>query len=318
MKKSGKPNVIFLMGPTAAGKTDVAIHLTKHLPLEVISVDSSLVYKGMNIGTAKPTEAELQVTPHRLINLREPDHPYSAADFCHDARREIKQIHAAGKIPLLVGGTMFYFNALEYGLSDLPQADPDVRATIGAEAETIGWPALHKKLARKDAVTAAKIDPNDAQRIQRALEILQLTGETPSSLMSETSSFPYIVTKLALVPADRKQLHERIEKRFGSMLDAGLVDEVENILKKPGIDPKLPAIRMVGYRQVRQYLAGEFSYSDMRERAIAATRQLAKRQLTWIRHYEGVKSFDCLDPELGDHCLRYLQECLQLQNSERA
>jgi len=312
MKNSSKPNVIFLMGPTAAGKTDVAIHLAKHLPLEVISVDSSLVYKGMDIGTAKPSEAELQETPHRLINLREPDNPYSAADFCNDARYEIKQIHAAGKIPLLVGGTMFYFNALEHGLSDLPEADPEVRAVISVEAETIGWPAMHKKLVSADAVTAAKIDPNDAQRIQRALEIFKISGEAPSSLMSETSPFPYIATKLALVPADRKMLHKRIEARFAAMLAAGLVDEVEKLLKKPGIGPKLPALRMVGYRQVRQYLTGEFSYSDMRERAIIATRQLAKRQLTWIRHYEGVKSFDCLDPELGDHCLQYLQQCLHL------
>lgn len=310
MKKSGKPNVIFLMGPTAAGKTDVAIYLAKHLPLELISVDSSLVYKGMNIGTAKPSEAELQETPHQLINIREPDDPYSAADFCDDAKREISRIHDANKIPLLVGGTMFYFNALEYGLSDLPEANPEVRADISSEAKTLGWPAMHKKLAAADAVTAAKIDPNDAQRIQRALEVLKISGVAPSSLMAETSPFAYIPIKLALVPADRKQLHKRIEKRFASMLAEGLIDEVENILKKPGIDPNLPAIRMVGYRQVREYLNGDIGYSDMRERAIIATRQLAKRQLTWIRHYKGIKSFDCLDANVGSQCLKYLQERL--------
>lgn len=303
MSENGKPNVIFLMGPTAAGKTDVAIFLAKHLPVEVISVDSSLVYKGMDIGTAKPSESELIQAPHRLINLREPENPYSAADFCNDAEREIKDVLQSGNIPLLVGGTMFYFNALEYGLSDLPEADEEIRAEISGLAATLGWPAMHEKLAAADAVTATKIDPNDAQRIQRALEVLKIAGVPPSSLMTSTKPFDYTPLKIALVPSNRKALHERIEKRFSAMLEQGLVAEVENILKKEAIDPNLPAMRMVGYRQVIEYLDGKISYSDMKNRAIVATRRLAKRQLTWIRHYEGIRSFDCLDVTAKDQCL---------------
>jgi len=298
------------MGPTATGKTDVAIYLAKHLPLEIISVDSSLVYKGMDIGTAKPGKQELEETPHHLINIREPENPYSAAEFCVDAKKEIEQILAANKIPLLVGGTMFYFHALEYGLSDLPEANPEVRAKISSEANLLGWPAIHKKLKGIDEKMASKIDPNDGQRSQRAMEVFQLSGLPPSSLMAETSTFNHIPVKLALVPSDRKWLHRRIEERFEAMLGQGLVSEVDNILKKPGIDPSLPAMRMVGYRQVREYLIGDISYSQMKDRAIAATRQLAKRQLTWIRHYEGIRSFDSLDANSGKNCLEYLRQSL--------
>ncbi|MFV1992396.1 MAG: tRNA (adenosine(37)-N6)-dimethylallyltransferase MiaA [Acidiferrobacterales bacterium] len=313
MKHSTKPNVVFLMGPTAAGKTNTAIYLSQHLSLDLISVDSSLVYRGMDIGTAKPSQAELKIAPHKLISIREPTAPYSAADFCTDATREINQILARGRIPLLVGGTMFYFKALEYGLSDLPEADPEIRSQISVEAHELGWPVMHEKLAAADPVTASKIDPNDAQRIQRALEVLIISGDAPSKIMMNPAEFKYNPIKLALVPSDRKQLHQRIEQRFESMLVQGLVQEVEKILKLEGIDPSLPAMRMVGYRQVGKYLTGEISYSDMKERAIAATRQLAKRQLTWIRHYEGIESFDCLDANVAEQCLRYLQEQLEIQ-----
>jgi len=306
MKHNAKPNVIFLMGPTAAGKTSTAIFLSQQLSLDLISVDSSLVYRGMDIGTAKPSRAELKIAPHKLISIREPTTPYSAADFCKDANREIKQILARGRTPLLVGGTMFYFKALEYGLSDLPAADPEIRSQISLEGHNLGWPVMHKKLAASDPEMASKIDPNDAQRIQRALEILRISGEAPSKIMANPAVFNYNPIKLALVPSDRKQLHQRIEQRFESMLAQGLVKEVEKILKLEGIDPSLPAMRMVGYRQVREYLTGEISYSDMKEQAIAATRQLAKRQLTWIRHYEGIKRFDCLDANVKEQCLHFL------------
>lgn len=305
--------MIFLMGPTAAGKTSTAIYLSQQLPLDVISVDSSLVYRGMDIGTAKPSQEELEITPHKLISIREPTDPYSAADFCKDAKREINQILARGRTPLLVGGTMFYFKALEYGLSDLPEADPEIRAQISAEAQNAGWPFMHKKLAASDPVAASKIDPNDAQRIQRALEVLIISGHAPSKIMTNPAEFKYNPIKLALVPSDRERLHQRIEQRFQSMLTRGLVEEVESILKLAGIDPSLPAVRMVGYRQVREYLTGETSYSDMKERAIAATRQLAKRQLTWIRHYEGIERFDCLDTNVEKQCLRYLQTHLEIK-----
>ena len=305
--------MIFLMGPTAAGKTSTAIYLSQQLPLDVISVDSSLVYRGMDIGTAKPSQEELEITPHKLISIREPTDPYSAADFCKDAKREINQILARGRTPLLVGGTMFYFKALEYGLSDLPEADPEIRAQISAEAQNAGWPFMHKKLAASDPVAASKIDPNDAQRIQRALEVLIISGHAPSKIMTNPAEFKYNPIKLALVPSDRERLHQRIEQRFQSMLTRGLVEEVESILKLAGIDPSLPAMRMVGYRQAREYLTGEISYSDMKERAIAATRQLAKRQLTWIRHYEGIESFDCLDVNVAEKCLSYLQKHLEIQ-----
>ncbi len=317
MKGHAKPNVVFLMGPTAAGKTSTAIFLSQQLSLDLISVDSSLVYRGMDIGTAKPSQTDLKIAPHKLINIREPTTPYSAADFCKDANREITQSLARGRTPLLVGGTMFYFKALEYGLSDLPAADPAIRSQLSLEAHKLGWPEMHKKLAVSDPITASKIDPNDAQRIQRALEVLTITGEAPSRIMTEPAEFNYNPIKLALVPSDRQQLHQRIEQRFESMLAQGLVEEVEKILKLEGIDPSLPAMRMVGYRQVREYLTGEINYSDMKERAIAATRQLAKRQLTWIRHYEGVERFDCLDANVAEKCLGYLQEHLAIQGKTR-
>jgi tRNA dimethylallyltransferase len=307
---SDLPPAIFLMGPTAAGKTALALALHDALPVEIISVDSSQVYRGMDIGTAKPTRDELARAPHRLIDIRDPRHAYSAADFCADALAEMQAITRAGKIPLLVGGTMFYFRALEFGLSDLPSADTDVRARLGDEAATLGWPALHRRLQEIDPVSATRIHPNDAQRIQRALEIHELTGQPPSSLGAEKRgySFPYRVTKMALWPQDRTQLHGRIANRFLAMLERGFIDEVEQLTRLDGLSLTMPSMRAVGYRQIWEYLIKEVSYSEMTEQAIAATRQFAKRQITWLRSYPGVRAFDSTDTLPGKQCLEYLRQ----------
>lgn len=300
------------MGPTASGKTELAMALHERLPVDLISVDASQVYRGMDIGTAKPSADELARAPHRLIDIRDPSQPYSAAEFCEDARTAIKQIHEAGRIPLLVGGTIFYFHALEYGLSKLPAADETVRDRLLQKANQIGWAAMHARLAAADPESAARIHPNDAQRIQRALEILEITGQPPSSLGGEqaTTKLPYPVIKIALVPLvpeDREELRQRIATRFQRMLDAGLVDEVKTLLKSGNLDTRLPAMRMVGYRQVRQFLNEEIPYNQMVERGITATRQLAKRQLTWLRRYEDVKFFECPDTDLTAKCMTHLQ-----------
>lgn len=293
--------VIFLMGPTASGKTGLAIELVKKFPLEIVSVDSSLVYRGMDIGTAKPAPEELAIAPHRLINIREPYQPYSAAEFCHDALNEIKKIHAAGKIPLLVGGTIFYFHSLEFGLSKLPSADPEVRQRLQQEVDEKGLAALHARLAELDPESGMRIHPNDTQRIERALEIIELTGQTMNELAAAGEMTPPLASepiKLALWVDDRKDLGPRIERRFQQMLDEGLVAEVEALLKKDWFDPNLPAMRMVGYRQVIEYLQGATNYDEMRQRAIIATGQLAKRQLTWLRNYPGVCRVSCLESDI--------------------
>jgi len=293
--------VIFLMGPTASGKTGLAIELVKKFPLEIVSVDSSLVYRGMDIGTAKPTPEELAVAPHRLIDIREPYEPYSAAEFCRDALGEIKEIHAAGKIPLLVGGTIFYFHSLEFGLSKLPSADPEVRQRLQQEIDGKGLAALHARLVELDPESGARIHPNDSQRIERALEIIELTGQTMSELAAAGEMTPPLAqepVKLALWVDDRKDLTSRIEQRFQRMLDDGLVAEVEALLKKGWFDPNLPSMRMVGYRQVIEYLQGQTDYDEMRRRGIIATGQLAKRQMTWLRNYPGVTRVNCLAPDI--------------------
>lgn len=282
------------MGPTASGKTAAAIYLRERLPVEIISVDSSQVYRGMDIGTAKPNAAELARAPHRLIDIRDPAEPYSAAQFREDALREMADITAGGRIPLLVGGTLLYFRALERGLSPLPAADAGIRARLAAAARRRGWPALHAELKEIDPDSAARIAPNDAQRIQRALEIHALTGQAPSRLRRRGSgqSLPYQVLKLAVAPAERAELHRRIEDRFHTMIANGLVEEVKALRRRADLTPELPALRTVGYRQIWENLTRPGGDSEMIRRGIYATRQLAKRQLTWLRGEPDVIWFD--------------------------
>lgn len=286
-----KPPVIFLMGPTASGKTDLAIALRQHLPVVLISVDSALVYRGMDIGSAKPSAQEQALAPHRLIDIRDPAEPYSVADFLADAEREITAIHALGKIPLLVGGTMLYFRALLDGLAEMPAANAEVRAQIEREAEEFGWPHIHAQLAQVDPETAAEIHPNHSQRVSRALEVYRVSGKTMAQLRqlqhqpSEQQSFcdRFSVCQIAIAPRDRSILHQRIDFRFEKMLSGGLVDEVKGLHGRGDLHTDLPAIRAVGYRQVWDYLDGNLNYEAMTERGVIATRQLAKRQITWLR-----------------------------------
>jgi tRNA dimethylallyltransferase len=291
------------MGPTASGKTGAAVALAATLPVEIISVDSALVYRDMDIGTAKPDAATLQQAPHHLINLIPPTQAYSAANFRQDALDLMADISARGRIPLLVGGTMLYFKALEQGMSGLPEADAQVRMSLDAEAAAIGWPAMHAKLAKVDALTAARLATNDSQRIQRALEVHAISGRRLSDLIAEQSSqvLPYQVLKIALLPSDRQLLHERIAMRFEQMLAAGLVDEVRALLiKYPVLTAESTAMRCVGYRQVLHYLAGEIGLEELRDRGVFATRQLAKRQLTWLRSMPQVRALDCLQSNINE------------------
>ena len=294
---------IFLMGPTASGKTGAAVHLFQHLPIEIISVDSALVFKDMNIGTAKPDVATLALAPHHLIDIIDPTSAYSAANFRGDALRLMADITARGKIPLLVGGTMLYFKALEGGLSGLPEADADARAILDAEAAIVGWPAMHDKLVQLDATTAARLMPNDAQRIQRALEVHAITGKTMTQLFAEQTNevLPYNLLKIALIPSDRAVLHARIATRFDEMLKAGFIDEVRALIAKyPSLTAKSTAMRCVGYRQALEHLHGDYHVAELRDRGIFATRQLAKRQLTWLRGMDDVVTLDCLDENLNE------------------
>lgn len=295
------------MGPTASGKTALATALHARLPVDIVSVDASQVYRGMDIGTAKPSPAELLRVPHRLIDIRDPAQAYSAAEFCVDARREIGAIHAAGRLPLLVGGTMFYFRALEQGLSALPSANPSIRTRLSREAEQEGWPALHARLARQDPASAARIKPTDAQRIQRALEVVELTGLPVSQIPPEAARLPiYRFIKMAIYPAERHILHQQIAQRYQAMLDAGLVAEVKRLMQRADLTPDLPSMRTVGYRQVIAYLNGALSYQEMVEKGIIATRQLAKRQLTWLRAGRELHRLDAHDPVLLRSVLDYL------------
>jgi tRNA dimethylallyltransferase len=296
-----------IAGPTASGKSALAMALAARWPLEIVSVDSALVYRGMDIGTAKPSAQELAAVPHHLIDIREPDQPYSAALFVADARRLCDEIASRGRRVLLVGGTMLYFKALLDGLDAMPAADAAVRAAIEAEAAAQGWPALHAELARVDAVTAARLPPTDAQRIGRALEVWRASGRPLSSFHSQprtASAWPLI----ALEPDDRAWLHQRIAARFDAMLDAGLIDEVRHLRARPGIHADLPSMRAVGYRQVWQALDegldGLALRDVVRERGIAATRQLAKRQLTWLRSMAQRQRIACDAPDALDTCLR--------------
>nr|WP_194709929.1 tRNA (adenosine(37)-N6)-dimethylallyltransferase MiaA [Pseudoalteromonas sp. S16_S37] len=272
------------MGPTAAGKTALAIELCQHLDTEVVSVDSALVYKGMDIGTAKPEPDELALAPHHLIDIIDPLESYSVADFRRDACRHIDALHQKGKVPILVGGTMMYFKGLIEGLSPLPEADPVIRAQLEIEANEQGWPELHKQLTQIDPQAAAKISENDSQRINRALEVYRISGKTMTELQQQKQApLPYQFHQFAIAPSDRKVLHQRIEKRFQIMLDQGFKNEVLALYKRGDLHPDLPSIRCVGYRQMWEHLAGECDYEQMVFKGIAATRQLAKRQLTWLR-----------------------------------
>jgi tRNA dimethylallyltransferase len=296
-----RPPAIFLMGPTASGKTALACALSEQFPLDLVSVDSALVYRGMDIGTAKPDAATLARYPHALIDIRDPAQPYSAADFRTDALPTMQRIGARGRVPLLVGGTGLYFRALQQGLSDLPEADPAVRARLSAEAGQVGWPAMHARLARMDPLAATRIGPNDAQRLQRALEVMELTGRPLSELQrgGAATHFPWRVLKLALLPPDRRALHERIADRFDTMLAAGLLDEVRALRARGDLHAELPSMRAVGYRQAWEYLDGLTDAVEFRNRAIFATRQLAKRQITWLRGDHGARMLDPDQSSLG-------------------
>jgi len=284
MPTDARPSAIFLMGPTASGKTALACALAERLPLELVSVDSALVYRGMDIGTAKPDAATLARHPHRLIDTREPTQNYSAGDFLDDALPALHEIAARGRMPLLVGGTGLYFRALQYGLSDLPRGDPALRAALDEEARRLGLPALHARLAQLDPAAAARIRASDPQRLLRALEVIALSGRPLSQLQQGRGArLPYRLLKLALLPAERASLHARIAARFDAMLEAGFLDEVRRLRARGDLHPELSSMRAVGYRQAWEHLDGASDAATFRERAIFATRQLAKRQVTWLR-----------------------------------
>ncbi len=286
--EAAAPHCIALAGPTASGKTAAALEIARHQPVEIISVDSALVYRGMDIGTAKPSRAELAAVPHHLIDIRDPLNAYSAAEFVADARRLMVEIGARGRLPLLVGGTMLYFKALFEGLDEMPRADPAVRAALEAQALAQGWPALHAELARVDAATAARLAPHDSQRIQRALEVFRVSGRPMSSFhttknIAGGTDGTGATTLISLEPRDRGWLHERIAQRFDAMLAAGFLDEVMALRARGDLSSALPSMRCVGYRQAWEALDGAFPLAQLRDKGIAATRQLAKRQLTWLR-----------------------------------
>jgi tRNA dimethylallyltransferase len=302
MNVSCQPPAILIMGPTASGKTAVAMALAERFPVELISVDSAQVFRDMDVGTAKPDKATLARYPHRLIDLISPEESYSAARFRHDALAAMAEISAAGKVPLLVGGTMLYFRTLLQGLAELPQADAALRAEIDAEAAVAGWPAIHAELARLDPVTAARLHPTDAQRLQRALEVCRLSGRPMSELLAESEHQKpaYGFLSIGLLPAERAVLHERIAHRFDEMLQAGLDEEVRQLRQKYTLHLNLPSMRCVGYRQVWEAQEGILPAGEVRDRGIFATRQLAKRQITWLGNSFEAENFDCLDPQLSD------------------
>ena len=314
------PPAVFLMGPTAAGKTDLAVALGELLPFEIISVDSALIYRGMDIGTAKPEPEVLARAPHHLIDIVDPAQSYSAADFRQDALTLMADITARGRIPLLVGGTMMYFKVLKDGMASMPPADAAVRQRLLDSARDHGWPYLHQQLASVDPEAAERIKPTDSQRLQRALEVYELTGKPLSQWHREqkAQSLPYRVTSLALAPVDRAILHERIALRFVKMLEEGFLDEVKSLYARPDLTTSLPSVRSVGYRQAWSYLDGELSYDDMVERGIIATRQLAKRQLTWLRSWPDVHWLDSLSGNLSGDALSVLGPALGQLPANRA
>ncbi len=300
------------MGPTASGKSALAMKLAGYFPVEIISVDSAQVYRDMNVGTAKPGHDDRARVPHHLIDILEPTARYSAAEFARDAGRLIAEIRGRGKLPLLVGGTMLYFKALTQGLNDLPAADPALRAAIDARAVEHGWPRLHEELAAIDPVTAARLQPADRQRIQRALEVFQISGRPLSALLEESSREATTTNflRMALVPSERAALHRRIAQRFDAMLDGGLIDEVRSLRERYVLTPELPAMRAVGYRQVWNYLDGTIDFPTLRNQGIFATRQLAKRQLTWLRATEA-QLFDRQSPAVEKNAIEWITRHLQ-------
>ncbi len=316
LPETAQPLAVALMGPTASGKTAAALALAQHLQVEIISVDSALVYRGMDIGTAKPTPAERAAVPHHLIDILDPSDAYSAMQFRQDALRLVDEIHARGRLPLLVGGTMLYFKALLDGLDELPRADPALRAELDREAVQLGVPALHARLAELDPPTAARLQPNDSQRIQRALEIIALSGQPMSALLAQApkTALPFRLLPLALEPSDRSVLHARIAARFDAMLQApnSLLEEVRRLRARGDLHPGLPSMRCVGYRQAWEYLDGSGDFTTLREKGIAATRQLAKRQLTWLRSMPQRIIIDCLDAQASEQVWRHVAAALAL------
>ena len=311
---SARPLAVAIMGPTASGKTAAALAIAQQIPSEIISVDSALVYRGMDIGTAKPTRAERAAAPHHLIDIIDPLDAYSVAQFRTDTLRLVGEIVARGRLPLLVGGTMLYFKGLADGLDELPQADPAMRAELEAEAARIGWPAMHARLQQLDPFTAARLAPHDAQRIQRALEVTALAGRPMSELLAlrEKTVLPFDLLSFALEPSDRAVLHARIAQRFDLMLDESgddnLIAEVETLRRRGDLHPGLPAMRCVGYRQAWDYLDGNIDYKTLRETGIIATRQLAKRQMTWLRSMPERVVIDCLAPDVAAQMLARIAE----------
>lgn len=310
-------HAILLMGPTASGKTATSLHLAQHLPIEIISVDSAQVYRDMNIGTAKPGAKELAVCPHHLIDIVSPEVAYSAAQFRADALRLIGEIQARGRIPVLAGGTMLYFKALVEGLSDLPQANTQMRSQIEAKATRLGWPAIHAELAAKDPEAAARLNPNDAQRIQRALEIVMVTGRSLAASYAKRidSDCPApVFLPLALTPSDRSVLHTRIARRFDEMLAAGLEEEVRSLRQHYRLTSEMTSMRCVGYRQMWDFIDGRYDAATLREKGIAATRQLAKRQITWLRQFRenwlNLREFDCLAPDTAETVAETIRQWL--------
>lgn len=302
------PLALFLMGPTASGKTDLAIQLRKKYPVEIISVDSALIYRGMDIGTAKPTVEELAQAPHRLIDILDPSEAYSVADFRQDALREMQAIACEGKIPLLVGGTMLYYKALLEGLSPLPAADPHIRQEIELQAQQIGWEGLHTELQQIDPISAARIHPNDPQRLSRALEVYRISGKTLTELTkTKGEPIPFRIKQFAIAPKDRAELHRRIELRFEKMVQSGFEEEVRALYARDDLHPDLPSIRCVGYRQMWEYLDGKGSLDEAIFRGVCATRQLAKRQITWLRSWDDLT---WLDSEHVDQALETLSNAI--------